>query len=188
RVLAGQARAVFVTAVQDLQQRATGQIGSTAVLDEPTRPHARAEPRCARMRYGFDLAIENRLLPRLGVGAAESEQAQEMRLARTVRPEHRDPIAEVRLEIERSRQTGQFQSLTVQCPLAGAPTAQPHLKANLAWPLLGRTGLLEAAQPGQRCTVPGGHVRGVCGPRPGQERKGGQLGARLAQASWVPGQ
>src|SRR5699024_11148567 len=113
RVLAGQAGAVFVTAVQDLQQRATGQIGSTAVLDEPTRPHARAEPRCARMRYGFDLAIENRLLPRLGVGAAESEQAQELRLARTVRPEHRDPIAEVRLEIERSRQTGQFQSLTV---------------------------------------------------------------------------
>ena len=49
--------------------------------------------------------------PCVGVGAAAREQPQEVRLARPVGSEHRDPVAEPDLEVERLHEPGELEAL-----------------------------------------------------------------------------
>ena len=92
------------------------------------------------------------------VAAPEREQPQEVRLARAVRAEHRDPLAEPDLEVERPHQPGQLEALADQRALARAPAGEPHLHGLLARPLLRRPGRLELGQPGHRRLVPARHA------------------------------
>ena len=94
----------------------------------------------------------------VGVGAAGGQQPQEVRLARAVAAEDRDPLAVPDLEVERLHQPGQLQVGAHHRALAGAAALEPHRDLLLARLLGGRPGLLELAEPGLRGLVLRGHA------------------------------
>ena len=102
--------------------------------------------------------IPDRLVLDVRIGAAAGEQPQEVRLARAVRPQHRDPVAVPDLEVEGAHEVGQLTLLSDDGPLGGPTTGEPHPQPLRHRHLLGRTGVLEAAQPGLRGLVARRHV------------------------------
>ena len=161
--LAAQARPVIVAAVEDRQQGAADELGVLMGLDEPPRAHPRSEPRPAGVRHGRDDRLADRQVVHLGVAATGGEQPQEVRLARAVGAEHRDPFAVPDLEVEGLHEPGELEPLADDGALAGAAAVQPHRHPLLAWLLGGWPVGLEALQPGPRRLVAGGHVGVVLG-------------------------
>ncbi len=95
---------------------------------------------------------------------AASQQPQEMRLTRSVGAEHRDPVAEPDLGVERLHQAGQLEVFDNDRPLTGTSAAEPHPHVLFERELLRRPGLLELGQPGLRGAVARRHpgvVRGL---------------------------
>ena len=86
------------------------------------------------------------------------EQPQEVRLARAVGAEDRDPLAVPDLEVERLHQPGELEVLADDRALAGAAALEAHLHLLLARLLDRRTGLLELPQPRLRGLVARGHA------------------------------
>ena len=118
------------------------------LLREPARHDPRAEHRATRMRHAHERRTDVVTWPFAGVGlgAAAGEQPQEVRLARAVRAEHRDPVAVPDLEVERLHEARELEPLAHDRALAGARAAQPHRHRLRRRALLGRAGLLELAQ------------------------------------------
>jgi len=67
-------------------------------------------------------------------------------LAGAVRPEHRHPLAEVHVEVERKREVGELEALDHQRSTTRPSAPQLHPDRLLAHPLWGRTSLVELAQ------------------------------------------
>ena len=147
-----------VAAVQDLQQGPAEQLGVLVGLHEPARAHARAELGLAGVPDRLDRGVVDRAVLDVGVGAAGGQQPQEVRLARAVAAQHRDPLAVPDLEVERLHQPGQLEALADHGALAGAAALEPHRHLLLARLLGRRPGLLELAEPGLRGLVLRGHA------------------------------
>ena len=94
RLLPAHPGPMIVAAMQDLQQRTAQQLGMVVGLGEPSRPDPGTEFRLARMLDRRDLKLTDRLMLEIGIGPAARQQPQEVRLARPVRAEHRDPVTE----------------------------------------------------------------------------------------------
>ena len=95
-------------------------------LSEPTGSYPGTESRLAGMGNWGDVKIADRPVFTIRIGAAASQQAEEMRLAGAVRPQHRDPVTEPDLGIERLHETGQLEILDHDRALARTPSAEPH--------------------------------------------------------------
>ena len=78
------------------------------------------------------------------------QQPQEVGLPRPVGAEHRHPLAEEDLQVERAHQAGQLEALAGDRARPGSAAAQPHLDVLLAGRLGRRARLLEHPQPGLR--------------------------------------
>src|SRR4029079_16848828 len=102
-------------------------------------------PRCGHGRGRAAARREVAEAP-VGVRAAAGEEPEEVRLARPVRAEHRDAVAEPHLEIERLHEPRQLEMLRDDRTLARAGSAQAQRELLLGRTLLGRPGLLEAPQ------------------------------------------
>ena len=121
-----------------------------------TRAPSTARPVCARGSSAAPTVVSGRAA--VGVGAAAGEQPQEVRLARAVRAEHRDPVAEPHLEVERLHEAGELELLGDDRPLARCARRAGASKVLLRRALLGRPGLLEPAQPRLRGAVSRGEA------------------------------
>src|SRR3546814_2397151 len=119
-------------------------------LDEPARPDTGAQlgaPGVVDRAYDD---VAHRLVLDVGVAASGGEQAQEVRLARSVRAEDGDALAVPDLEVEGPHQAGELQRLADHRALAGAAAGEPHRDLLLARLLGRRTRLLELREPGDR--------------------------------------
>ena len=122
-------------------------------LREPARTHASSEPGHSGVTHRSDDDIAHRLVLDIRVRTPASEQPQQMRLSRSVRPQNRHPLAEPDLDIEWLRETGEFELLAHDRALRSTTSAQPHahllLPRNARW----RTRLLELPQASLGCLV-----------------------------------
>ncbi len=156
---------MVVAAVQDLAAASgpPARGGRGSARTSPAGRGRRAAPaRCAARAPGATSPTGR--CSRSGSVPPAGQQPQEVRLARAVRAEHRDPLAVPDLHVERPHQPGQLEPLADHGALAGAPAAQAHPDPLLAGLLGGRAGLLELAQAGLRRLVAAGHgvvVRGL---------------------------
>ena len=71
-------------------------------------------------------SVAHRLVLGLGVGAARSQQPQQVALARPVGPEDGEAVAEVQLQVEGGHETRHPQLLEGDGALGGAAAAQAH--------------------------------------------------------------
>jgi len=109
--------AELIAPMQDLEQRAPGQLAVFVGLSEPAGSDPGPEPGQAHVGHRRDLERLDRAVLDVGVGATAGQQAQEVRLARPVGAEHGHPLAEPDLEVERLHQPGQLQRLADHGPL-----------------------------------------------------------------------
>src|SRR5690606_33220372 len=127
--------------------------------------HARPEPCHSGVLDRREGRAYRREVPGAGVGvsAAEREQPQEVRLARPVRAQHGDAVAEPDLKVEGRHESGEFELLAHDGALARAVAAQPHRKVLIERSLKRRPSLLELAQSRHGGVVAGSELVARCG-------------------------
>ncbi len=129
-------------------------------LSEPSGPHTGAEHGAPAVgdRLERDADLGDVAEESVGIGAAASQQPQEVGLARPVRAEHGDAIAEPDLQVERLHQARQLQLLGDDRALAGARSAQAQIEVLRGRTLFGRARVFETTKPSLGGTVTGGEL------------------------------